>query len=66
MRLIASSTTDHGLSTIKIDELLDREDCIYSIGQLSHRMISGVCILEDLTVEQAQIYDMTQTIANNS
>ena len=32
MHLIASATTDHGMSTIKIDDLLDGEDCVYSIG----------------------------------
>ena len=45
MRLIASATTNHGMSTIKIDALLDREDFLYSIGQLSHRMLSGVHVL---------------------
>ena len=58
MRSIASATTDHGMSTIKIDDLLDREDCVYSIRQLSHRMLSGICILEAPTVEQVQISDM--------
>ena len=63
---IASATTDHEISTIKIDDLLDREDCLYSIGQLSHRMLSGVCVLEALEVEQVRISDTKQTIANNS
>ena len=66
MRSIASATTDHGMSTIKIDDLLDREDCVYSIGQLSHRMLSGVHVLEALTVEQVRISDMKQTIAKTS
>ena len=63
MRSIASATTDHGMSTIKINDLLDREDCIYSIEQLSHRMLSGVCVLKDPTVKQVRISDMKQTIA---
>ena len=50
MRSIASATTDHGMSTIKIDDLLDREDCVYSTRQLSHRILSGVRILEALKV----------------
>ena len=66
MRSIASVTTDHGMSTIKIDYLLHREDCVYSIGQLSHRMLSGVCVLEAPTVEQVRISDMKHTIANTS
>ena len=66
MRLIASETTDHGMSTIKIDDLLDRWDFIYSIGQLSHRMLSGVRVLEAPTVEQVRISDMKQTIAKTS
>ena len=66
MRSIASATTDHGMSTIKIDDLLDREDCLYSIGQLSNRIISGVFVLEAPTVEQVRISDMKQTIANTS
>ena len=51
---------------MKIDDLLDREDFLYSIGQLSHRMRSGVCVLEAPTVEQVWISDMKQTIANTS
>ena len=51
MRSIASATTDYGMSTIKIDDFLDIEDCVYSIGQLSNRMLSGVRILEAPTVE---------------
>ena len=66
MRSIALATTDHGMSTIKIDDLLDREDRIYSIGQLSHRIISGVRVLEAPTVEQVQIFDMKQTTAKIS
>ena len=67
MRSIASATTDHEMSTIKkFDELLDREDCLYSIGQLSHRTLSGVRVLEAPKVEQAQISDMKQTIAKAS
>ena len=54
------------MSTIKIDDLLDREGCLYGIGQLSHRMISGVRVLEALTVEQVRISDMKQTIAKTS
>ena len=50
MRSIALATTDHGMSTIKIDDLLDREDCLYSIGRLSHIMLSGVRVLEASTV----------------
>ena len=52
MSSIAFATTDHGMSTMKIDDLLDREDCLYSIGQLSHRMLSGVRVLEAPTVEK--------------
>ena len=66
MRLIASATTDHEMSTIKIDDLLDRDDFLYSIGQLSHRMISGVSVLEAPTVEQVRISDMKKTIAKTS
>ena len=66
MRSITSVTTDHGMSTMKIDDVLDIEDCLYSIEQLSHRMISGVCVLEAPTVEQVRISDMKQTIAKNS
>ena len=66
MRSIASATTDHEMSTIKIDDLLDREDCLYSTGQLSHRMLSCVRVLEAPTVEQVRIPDMKQTIANTS
>ena len=62
MRSIASATTDHRMSTIKIDDFLDREVCLYSIGQLSHRMLSGVRVLEAPTVEQVRISDMKQTI----
>ena len=62
MRLIASANTDHGMSTIKIDDLLDREDCLYSIGQLSHRMLSGVRVLEAPTAEQVRISDLNHTI----
>ena len=63
MLSIALLTTDHGMSTIKIDDLLDREDFLYSIGQLSRRMLSGVRVLEAPTVEQVRIYYMKQTIA---
>ena len=63
MRSIALVTTDHGMSTMKIDDLLDIEDFIYSIGQLSRRMLSGVRVLEAPTVEQVRISDMKQTIA---
>ena len=67
MRSIASATTDHGMSTTtKIDDLIDREDSIYSIIQLSHRMLSGVRVLEAPTVEQVRISDMKQTIAKTS
>ena len=66
MPSIASATNDHGMSTIKIDGLLDREYCLYSIGQLSHRILSGVRVLGDPTVEQVRISDMKQTIANTS
>ena len=55
---IALLTTNHGMSTMKIDDLLDREDSLYRIGQLSHRIISGVRILEAPTVEQVRISDM--------
>ena len=55
MRLIASATTVHEMPTIQYDNLLDREDCIYSIGQLSHRRLSGIRVLEALTVEQVRI-----------
>ena len=58
MRYIASATTDHGISTMKIDDFLDREDCLYSIGQLSHRILSGVRVLEAPTVEQVRISEM--------
>ena len=51
---------------MKIDDLLDREDFIYSIRQLSHRMLSGVRVLEAPTVEQVRISDKKQTIAKNS
>ena len=64
--LIASATTDHGMSTMKIDDLLDRENCLYIIRQLSHRMISVVFVLEAPTVEQVRISDMKQNITNNS
>ena len=63
---IASATTDHGMSTMKIDDLLDIEDCLYSIGQLSHRMLSGVLVLEAPAVEQVRISDMNRTIAENT
>ena len=53
MRSIASATTDHGISTIKIDDLL-------------HRMLSGVRVLESPTVEQVRISDMKQTITKTS
>ena len=66
MRSIASSTTDHGMSTIKIDDFLDREDCLYSTGKLSHRMLSGVRVLEAPIVQEVQISDMKQTIAETS
>ena len=66
MRSIASANTDHGISTMNIDNLLDREDCLYSIGQFDHIMLLDVCVSEDLTVEQVWISDMKQTIANNS
>ena len=66
MRSIASTTTDYGMSTMKIDDLLDIEDCVYIIGQLYHIMLSGVRVLEALTVEQVLIYDMNQNIANIS
>ena len=66
MRSIASATTDHEMSKIKIDDLLDREDCLYSTGQLSHRMLSCVRVLEAPTVEHVRIPDMKQTIANTS
>ena len=55
MRSIASATTVHEMPTIQNDNLLDREDCIYSIGQISHRMLSGIRVLEALTVEQVRI-----------
>ena len=38
MRSIESATTDHGISKMNFDDLLDREDYLYSIRQLSHRM----------------------------
>ena len=66
MRSIASATTDHGIPTMKMDDFFDREDCLYSIGQLAHRMLSGVCVLEAPTVEQVRISYMKQTIAKNS
>ena len=59
-------TTDHGMSTMKIDDVLDIEDFLYSIGQLSHRMLSGVRVLKAPTVEQVRISDMKHTIANTS
>ena len=62
MRSIALVTTDHGMSTMKIDDVLDIEDCLYSIGQLYHRIISGVRVLEAPTVEQVRISVMTRTI----
>ena len=66
IRLIASDATEHGMSTMKIDDLLYREDCLYSIGQLSHRMLSCVRVLDAPTVEQVRISDMEQPIANTS
>ena len=66
MRLIASATIDHEISTMKIVDLLDREDCLNSIRQLSHRMLSGVRVLEAPIVEQVRISDMKQTIAKTS
>ena len=51
---------------LKFDDLLDRENCVHSIRQISHRMLSGVCVLESLTVEQVRISDMKETIANTS
>ena len=66
MRSIALATNDHEMSTIKIDDLLDREDCLYNIGQIFHRMLLGVRVLEAPTVEQVQISDMKQTIAKTS
>ena len=66
MRSIASATTDHGKSKIKIDDLLDREDCIDRIGKLYHRMLSGVRVLEDPAVKQVRISDINQTIANST
>ena len=66
MRSVASATTDHGMSTMKIGDLLDGKDCLYIIRKLSHRMLSGVRVLEAPTVEQVQISDMKQTIANTS
>ena len=66
MRSIESATTDHGISKMNFDDLLDREDYLYSIRQLSHRMFSGVRVLEAPTVEQVRISDMKQTIAKNS
>ena len=50
----------------KIYCLLDREDCLYSIGKLSQRMLSGVRVLYAPIVEQVRIYDMKQTIAKIS
>ena len=50
MRLIESSTAYHGISTMESDDLLKGEDFLYSIGQLSHRTISGVCVLGAPTV----------------
>ena len=66
MCLIAPTTTDHGMSTMKIDDFLGREDCLYSIGQLYHRMLSCVRALEAPTVEQVRISDMKRTIAKNT
>ena len=66
LRSIASVTTDHGISTMKIDDVLDIEDCLYSIGQLSHRMLSGVRVLESPTVEEVRISDMKRTIPKNT
>ena len=54
------------MSTTKIDDVLDIEDCLYSIRQLSHRMILGVCVLEALPVEQVHISDMKRTMAKNT
>ena len=51
---------------MKIDDLLDGEDCLYSIGQNFHRMLSGVRVLESRTFEHVRISDMKQTIAKNS
>ena len=66
MRSIASATTDHGISTIKFDDMFDREDCLYIIGQLFNRMLSGVRVLEAPTVEQVRISDMKQTVSKTS
>ena len=66
MRSITSVTTDHGMSTMKFDDVLDIEDCLYSIEKLYHRMLSGVHILDAPTVKQIQIFDMKRTIANNT
>ena len=66
MHSIALVTTDHGMSTMKIDDVLHIEDCLYSIGQLSHRMLSGVCVLEAPTVEKVRISDMKRTKAKNT
>ena len=51
---------------MKIDYALDIENCLYSIGKLSHRMLSGVGVLEAPAVEQVRISDMKQTIAKNT
>ena len=61
-RSIASDTTDHGMSTMKMDDVLDIKDYLYSIGQLYHRMLSGVRVLETPTVEQVRISDIKRNI----
>ena len=63
---ILSATNYHGMSKIKIYSLLDREDCVYSIGKKFHRMLSGVRFLEAPTVEQVRISDMKQTVSKTS
>ena len=54
------------MSTMKIDDVLDIEDCLYSIRKFSHRMLSGVRVLEAPTVEEVRISDMKRTIAKNT
>ena len=63
---IELATPYHGTSTIKIDDLLDRDDFLYSIGQLSHRILSVDCVLEALKVEQVRISDINHTIAKTA
>ena len=66
MRSMESVTTEHGMSTMKIDGVLDIEDCINSIRQVSHGIISGIHVLGAPTVEQVHISDMTRTIAKHT